>query len=599
VSAIASFTVLFLLMSVGELWQQYDVVRDITWLLSIKDRTERMSRGLINSKDLIYYLVIIYMFVSFTILHLNAGRERRAWYIGVGRYMVVIVCGLLVGYIGSRPRFTGYWDTTAIQSNTLHYKTRDILKELGDSTLEVTLYTNLLSKDAAAGLPAARNAWLDQWEPYIRVKPDIDFKYEYFYAVAPGDSSYYKTFPHKTIKQIAGLVAKGLQVDSAMFKSPEQISSAIDLTIPENYSMFMRLRYMGRSTILRIFPGATGLDLQNGSSEPHFIAALNRLLGKPMPKIAFVSGELERSIYKWGEREYYGHTMSLAAKANALITLGFDVDTLNLATTEVPPDVSVLVLADPKRELSPVVSGKLRNYIDQGRNLLIFGEPGKQYVLNPLLRHVGVQLVNGQLVQPREDETPDKIIPYWTQTYIHLAEEPGFMFWRRWFGTRLKPDTMAGSLQGAAGISYSGDSGFVAKPLLLTLTDKAWSKMGKLVTDSTPPVFSPDQGDLKIPSFSVALQLTRQKQGKEQRVVVYGDADVASNLRLQADLVRSVYSWLVYNRFPVYTRTVDAKDNIIILGERRAAVQKIIYVWVLPGVLLVVAMVLLIRRKRQ
>ena len=363
--------------------------------------------------------------------------------------------------------------------------------------------------------------------------------------------------------------------------------------------MFMRLRYKGRSTILRIFPGATGLDLLNGSSEPHFIAALNRLLGKPMPKVAFVSGELERSIYKWGEREYYGHAMSLAAKANALITLGFDVDTLNLATTEIPPDVSVLVLADPKRELSPVVSDKLRNYIDQGRNLLIFGEPGKQYVLNPLLRHVGVQLVNGQLVQTREDETPDKIIPYWTQTYIHLAEEPGFMFWRRWFGTRLKPDTMAGSLQGAAGISYSGDSGFIAKPLLMTLTDKAWSKMGKLVTDSTPPLFSPDQGDLKIPSFSVALQLTRQKQGKEQRIVVYGDADVASNLRLQADLVRSVYSWLVYNRFPVYTRALDARDNIIILGERRAAVQKIIYVWVLPGVLLVVAMVLLIRRKRQ
>jgi len=80
---------------------------------------------------------------------------------------------------------------------------------------------------------------------------------------------------------------------------------------------------------------------------------------------------------------------------------------------------------------------------------------------------------------------------------------------------------------------------------------------------------------------------------------VFGDADIASNLRLQTDMVRSVYSWLVYNRFPVYTRAPAAKDNVILLGPRRSAFLKIIYVWVLPGVLLIIATVLLVRRKRQ
>jgi len=603
VAAIASFTVLFLLMSIGELWQQYDLVREITWLLSVRDRTEKMIKGLIRSKDLIYYLAIIYMFVGFTIAKLRAGRESKPWYVKTGRYIVIIVSGLLAGYIGSRPRFTGYWDTTAIKANTLHHRTREILQELGDSSLEVTLYTNLLSKDAAAGLPKARNTWLDLWEPYIRIKPDIEFRYEYFYAIAPGDSSYYKTFPGKTLKQIAGLVARGLQVDSALFKSPEQIRSMIDLNDPENYTLFVRLRHRGRSTIMRFFPGETGLDINGGSTEPHFIAALHRLLGTSMPKIAFVSGELERSIYKWGEREYYGHTiarlMPQNVKSNALSSLGFDVDTLNLTTQEIPPDIAVLVLADPKRELSPVVLGKLRKFIDQGRNLFILGEPGKQYVLNPVLRQLGIEFTNGQLVQPSDGETADKIVPYWTPTYVNLADEPTFIFWRRWLGTNLKPDTTAGLLQGVTGISHSSDSGFTAKPLLLTLTGQTWSKMGKLVTDSVPPVFSPEQGDLKQPSFSVALQLTRKKQNREQRIVVYGDADIASNLRLQPELVRSVYSWLVYNRFPVYTRAFAAKDNIITLGPRRAAFQKAIYVWVLPGVLLIIATVLLVRRKRQ
>jgi ABC-2 type transport system permease protein len=603
VAAIASFTILFLLMSIGELWQQYDLVRDITWFLSVRDRTEKMVRGLIRSKDLIYYLVIIYMFVGFTITKLRSGRESRPWYIKTGRYIVIVVSGLLVGYIGSRPRFAGQWDTTAIKTNTLQYRTREVLNELRDGVLEVTLYTNLLSKDAAVGLPKARNAWLDLWEPYIQIKQDIEFRYEYFYAITPGDSSYYKKFPGKTIKQIAGLVAKGLQVDSSLFKSPEQISSLIDLNDPENYTLFAQLRYKGRSAIFRFLPSETGQDLNNGSTEPHIIAALHRLLGTSMPKIAFVSGDLERSIYKWGEREYYGHTMAKLmpqnVKRNALMYLGFDVDTLNLATQEISPDIAVLVLADPKRELGPVALSKLWRYIDEGRNLFILGEPGKQYVLNPVLQHIGVHLTDGQLVQPSDAEPPDKIIPYWTRPYIGLAEEPGFIFWRRWFRTNLKPDTLGGLLQGVTGISYSTDSGFVVKPLLLTLPDKTWLKMGKLVADSVPPVFSPEQGDLKMPSFPVALQLTRKKQNREQRIVVYGDADIASNLRLQTDLVRSVYSWLVYNQFPVYTRPLPAKDNIIILGPRRAAIQKIIYVWILPGVLLLIATMLLIRRKKQ
>jgi ABC-2 type transport system permease protein len=291
--------------------------------------------------------------------------------------------------------------------------------------------------------------------------------------------------------------------------------------------------------------------------------------------------------------------MDEPARSNALINLGFDVDTLNLTTQDIPADISVLVLADPKRELSPVVQRKLRNYIDQGRNLFILGEPGKQYVLNPVLQPFGIHLTNGQLVQPNDNETPDKIIPYWTPTYINSAEEPVFLFWRRWFGTNLKPDTTAGLLQGVTGISYSADSGFIVKPLLLTQTGLTWSKMGKLVTDSVTPVFSPEEGDFKKPSLPVALQLTRQIQNREQRIVVYGDADIASNLRFQTELVRSVYSWLVYNRFPVYTRPPAAKDNVIILGSRRAAFQKVIYVWVLPGILLIMATVLLVRRKRQ
>ncbi len=57
--------------------------------------------------------------------------------------------------------------------------------------------------------------------------------------------------------------------------------------------------------------------------------------------------------------------------------------------------------------------------------MLISGEPGKQQVLNPVLEQLGVQLMNGQLVQPGFDETPDKIISgYRAASLAAVAEHP-------------------------------------------------------------------------------------------------------------------------------------------------------------------------------
>ncbi|MCH5687348.1 hypothetical protein LWM68_25650 [Niabella sp. W65] len=100
--------------------------------------------------------------------------------------------------------------------------------------LEVTLYTNLFGdpdepRYAYIGFPANINSYLDLWEPYRRFKKDIQFKYVYYYAVKPGDDNLYKTFPGKSLKQIAGLVARMLKVDSSMFIGPEEVSKIVDL----------------------------------------------------------------------------------------------------------------------------------------------------------------------------------------------------------------------------------------------------------------------------------------------------------------------------------------------------------------------------------
>ncbi|MGF6849344.1 ABC-2 type transport system permease protein [Chitinophaga sp. W3I9] len=595
VSAIASFTVFFVLMSIGRLWQQYDFVRDLTWFLSIAGRTEKMVIGLITTKDVIYYLIIIYLFISFTLLKLQAGREAKPWFVKAGRYVAVIVVGLLMGYISSRPRFTGYWDTTAGQINTLLPHSQKIIKSFDDSPLEVTLYTNLLGAAAQHGLPEWRNIYLKRcWENYLRFNWNIDFKYEYYYDVDSTDATntVFKQFPGKSLEQIAGEVAKVLKVDVSSFKPPAEMRKLIDLK-PEGYRLVMQLKYKDRAVFLRTYgsvewPSPANIDV-----------ALERLRGVKMPKVAFVSGDLERSIYKRGERELFLQVIN-NDNSGALVNTGFDVDTVNLSTQDIAPDVTTVVLADPKMELGAAALSKLKSYISRGGNMLILGEPGKQHILNPVLEETGVQYVNGKLAQPGYNNAPDMVTPYMTAAGLRIAhEEPALLMNRLW-SNGVYDDTLKIQMPSAMGIAYSSDSGFTAKPLFATVPGAVWSKAGKFVTDSVAPVFSPQEGDIQFNAFATCIQLTRQINNKEQRMIVCGDADFLSDRVSYAGWVsRTFYWWLSDGRMPLYSIYPYASDNMLLLSPARATVQRIAYLWVLPGILIFLSTVLLIRRKRK
>jgi len=593
VSAIASFAVLFILSRIGSLWQQYDLIRDLTFFLSLSGRTEKFVVGLFTTRDLMYYLIIIAMFLGFTLLKLKAGRESKPWYLKTARYLVIVIGGLAIGYISSRPVFTWYYDATAIKSNTVHPRTQQLLKRMNDEPLEVTLFTNLFANNAALGLPQHRNNYLTQmWEGYQRFKPDINYKYEYYYAITSSESLLFEIYPGKTLEQIAGIKAKMYQADSALFKPYEAVSKQINLK-PEDYQVIMQLKYKGRTILVRFYnDGSYWPDQQNMN------AAFSRLLEEAIPKVYFVSGELERNIHKQGERDYYNLALNKRNRLS-LINQGFETDTLNLSTQVIPDSASILVIADPKVALDTTVLNKLQRYINKGGNMLVLGEPGKQHVLNPLLSHTGVQFSNGQLVEPSENETPDKITNYYTTDGFDLAEHTKLVQHKYVWEHGNTADSLKIGFAGSTGISNSGQNSFKVNPLFLTSPGKSWLKAGKLVMDSATPVFSAAEGDIRERSFATAIELSRQTHHKEQRIIVAGDADFLSNLRNKDGGLLPIFSWLCYNKFPVYTPYPRAKDNIFLLSPAGAGLQNILFLWILPALMLVTGTVILIRRKRK
>jgi len=625
VAALSTLVLLAALSDIGTVWQDIDFVRDLTYFLSISGRADNMLLGLITTKDLLYFGVIIFVFLSFSIYKLQGDRESKPAWIKTSRYMLIVVGALVIGYISSRPGLIGYMDLTATRSMTLTANSQTIIREMGDEPLEVTSYINLLDGRFYYGKPENRNQDMARWEPYLRFKPNIQFKYVYFYDSTNKDLLKYN--PGKTIQTLAEQYAKSMKLDLKRFKTPAEMHRLIDLR-PEENRYVMHLTYKGRSTFLRLFD-----DQIVFPTETETDAALKRLLQAHLPKIAFLQGEAERSIDRLGDRQYKMVTNQITFR-NSLVNQGFDVETVSLKDQDVPGDIAALVIADPKMAFDTAVIARIQRYLAAGGNLLLAGEPGKQSLLNPLLQPLGVQLMDGMLIQQSKDFSPALIQLFPTA----FADS---------FTKKLQADeddSLPVTMLGAAALTYSNNGPFQVTPLLTTDGKDCWNKKIKpteeqiesteddnvsqsstttfITTAAVAPVADRHHHDEK-PSFPVlsysaadgdqagpltaAIGLTRTINGKQQRIFVTGDADFLSNAELARysprtsnfDFSTALFSWFSNGEFPIDTSRPLSKDKRVTISSGGLVVLKWLLLGILPGLLLIAGSILLIRRKRK
>ncbi|WEK33541.1 MAG: Gldg family protein [Candidatus Pseudobacter hemicellulosilyticus] len=618
VAAISTFVMIGVLSYIGSVGQDIAFVRTLTYYLSISGRTQNMLAGLITTKDILYFGVIVFIFLGFSILKIRGGMESRPALVKAGRYIAVVAVALAIGWVSSLPGCIGYADVTFNRSRSLTPRVQELIADLGDEPLQVTAYANLLDRYFYLGNPRSFNQNQARWESYLRFKPTIQLNTVMYYdSVAAGNSFRIGKEDGKTLKEKAAQYAKTLDVDIREVLTPQEIRKRIDLR-PENNRYVMQLTWKGRSTFLRVFD-----DIMVWPSETEVAAAIRRLQRAGMPRIAFVTGSLERDIDRTGDRDYKTLT-NLPSFRNSLVNQGFDVLTLSLEQEAIPADISTLVLADPKLSLQPVVLEKIRAYISRGGNLLLAGEPGRQEILNPLLSELGVQLNAGMLIQESRNDGPGLV-----KALLDTNAAP--------FYTPLQKaikDSMRLTMPGVTGLSVIPGTGFVARPLAVTAAGSTWQTSRKLdletlvaarfdkrnspvtVANAVPAgpgntkdtagtvFFSAADGDEYGPVVTVA-GLTRTVNGKEQRIVVAGDADFISNKELTRNgtsnfvFSTSLFRWLSHGEFPVDTSRPEAEDKKIRLTLDELKFQRLLFVWAAPALLLIVGAVLLVRRKRK
>ncbi|MEZ2445619.1 Gldg family protein [Chitinophaga sp. RCC_12] len=559
VAAISTLAVLAGLNFIGGLFQGNDAVRHITYFMSIAGRTEQFIYGLISTEDAFYFFLVIGFFLAITGMRLQDQREAKSPWIRTARYLGLIALCFLTGYISSRPSFTGYVDMTATKTHTLGLQSRELVKAM-DKPLKITTYVNILDDNYYLGAPEKKSADERILTPYRRFMPNLQMEYVYYYDFA-NNKNLYKNYPGESDAAIAKKVADIQDLDYKKVIPPAQIRKMVDLG-PEENRLVRLLQYGDKKTFLRYYN-----DIMIYPGEQEFTAALKRIVTPAeIPVVTFVAGNGERSITKAGDAAFRMFVNELTFRG-ALINQGFNVDTVNLTSEEIPAATSVLVIADPKTALPAAAQAKLDQYIASGRNLFVITEPGSQEILQPLLQQLGIQPGEVPVQEESRDYAPDFILARFSDDAGKISPKLA----------AFKGDSAVVSMPGAVNLQYAQQQGFRTVPLLLAKNNHA-----------------------------LAIAAEREVAGKTQRIIVTGDADFMSTGELarrkpsvwNQSLITELFRWFTYGDFPVNTGAIRSKD-VIDSDDQGILTMRIFFFGVIPVSLLIFATTLLLYRKRR
>ena len=260
VAAVGTFIVLMLLSMVGGWWQEYDIVRDVTYWLSINGRASTFIMGMICSEDLLYFPIVTALFLCLTIIRLIAIRQKVKFTVTLGRNMGVILLACFLGYLSSRPKLMAYYDATSTKRNTLTKPSQDVIAQL-DGGITITAYVNFLDNlYSYYSYPSFIQFNRELFKMYERFKPEMKLKIVYYYdSLTPADGGAYKSFSaflqknkDKSLWELTREKCESWKMDSTILKSPEEMREIIDLTGEKTF-VWQIERENGQKTWLRTY----------------------------------------------------------------------------------------------------------------------------------------------------------------------------------------------------------------------------------------------------------------------------------------------------------------------------------------------------------
>jgi ABC-type uncharacterized transport system involved in gliding motility auxiliary subunit len=327
----------------------------------------------------------------------------------------------------------------------------------------------------------------------------------------------------------------------------------------------MVVEYQGRSENL------TTLDEQSLTN------LLGRLARSRERVVMFLEGHGERKPTGAANHDLGDFGQRLQAK-------GFKVTTLNLAAAqEVPANAAMLVIANPQVDLLQPEVDKIRRHLDNGGNLLWLIDQEPLHGLQPIADLLGLQLAPGIVVDPAASAFQASAT---LSIGFDYATHPA---------TRDFPLNTAFPL--ARQIGFAEENTAWRFVPLVRVAQRGWVETGPL----NDQVSFDRNRDTPGP-VTVVAALSRDVQGREQRVVVTGSGHFLANtyagLLGNIDLGVNLVNWLAGDENLITVQPRPIVDGALELSPAKLLFLALAFLVALPGAFLFTGATIWWRRRR-
>ncbi|MGH1537814.1 MAG: GldG family protein [Gammaproteobacteria bacterium] len=329
-------------------------------------------------------------------------------------------------------------------------------------------------------------------------------------------------------------------------------------------------------------------EIVDNISEREITNALQRLTRQRTPWIAFLTGHGERDPF---DEENQGYS----TLKQTLETSGVQVQDLNLfKTTIIPDNISVLVIAAPQAQLLAGEEKLIVDFVEAGGNLLWLSDPQAADATDskplPLLaKKLGLSWIGGTIIDANQELRSILGIK-------HPAIVPVVEYQQHDITTKLKSQTL---FPFASGIAIATPEKWQAKPLFYSLPG-AWAETGSLTGSSVE--FDSTSGDTKGPLLIAASLLRNIDKDTQQRVVLIGDSDFASNIYIgnggNLTLIVSVLQWLAHDDQRISLLPYQPPDVSVEFSNTAIITLAATYLLIVPLSVLLIGIFIGIRRRR-
>ena len=327
--------------------------------------------------------------------------------------------------------------------------------------------------------------------------------------------------------------------------------------------------------IVRFGKRSERLDSYN---EATFMNLLLRLARDTERLVMYLDGHGERKLDGTANHD-------LGDFGAQLTNRGFKSGPLNLVLAqEVPRNVSVLLISNPQVDLLPTEIAKLKQYLQQGGNLLWLVDTGPLHGLLALTEQLGIALSEGTVIdlQAKEMNTDATVSIGASYGQHPLLENFRLLTLFPYAREVLPLDT---------------ETTWMATPLI-QVAARGWLESGAL---DKPGKF--DKGHDKPGPISIAVALQRTLDERVQRVVVIGNGHFLANQFLgnggNLDLGLNAVNWLAGDDNLIAIQPRLTQDAQIQLSENTKMVLVIAFLLLIPLCLLALGGLVWWRRRKS